>query len=99
MFLFQLRKRQLEQEVERSRVLQDALHVLAQENHTLEKVVSGKKSPCRSTTDLSASSNTPLDMDQSDESELDDMFYDCDSTHIEYGTIRFILNSFVVWHE
>ena len=36
LFLFQVRKLQLEEEVEKRRVLEDALHVLATEHHALE---------------------------------------------------------------
>lgn len=93
----QLRKRQLEQEVQRSRVLQDALHVLARENHNLERVVQ-KSPPVRnvqltpsnvSTNGLESDSRYSLngsilnmpygDFEQSDESELDDLFYECEN--------------------
>ena len=86
----------MEQEVERSRVLQDALHVLAQENHTLEKRVSaGHKSPRKSApgdsterinqSPTQSDNHMTDDMDQSDDSEIDDLFYDCDNVHIDNG--------------
>ncbi|CAH1773644.1 unnamed protein product [Owenia fusiformis] len=47
----ELRKLQLKQEMEKSRVLQDALHALATEHHELEKSVSEKRAPARYDTD------------------------------------------------
>ena len=40
---FQVRRLQIEGEAEKRRVLEDALHVLAQEHHALEKSVQIKK--------------------------------------------------------
>ncbi len=62
--MFQLRKVQLRQEVEKSRVLQDALHILAQEHHDLEQSLGGHSSPTM--------------MFETDDSEDTDEFYDCD---------------------
>lgn len=41
----QVHRLQLQQEAEKSRVLQDALHVLAQEQYQLEKSLQGHRSP------------------------------------------------------
>jgi uncharacterized protein YjhX (UPF0386 family) len=43
----QLRQKQLEEEMEKSRVLQQALHALATEHHELERSIGGKRSPPR----------------------------------------------------
>ena len=63
----QLRQLQLKQEMEKSRVLQDALHVLATEHHELEQSLSksGHRSPHRF-----------YDTDE-------DEFYDCDEEENE----------------
>ena len=61
--LFQLRKLQLSQASEKSRVLQEALHVLAEEHLVLEKSLNtGHRSP-----------SIMIDSDPDDE------FYDCDN--------------------
>ena len=56
----------MEQEVEKSRVLQEALHVLAEEHHDLEQSLGGHLSP-----------SIPYLTDDSD-TEGGDEYYDCD---------------------
>ena len=64
-----MRKLQLAQEMEKSRVLQDALHVLAEEHHDLEQSLGGHRSPA-----------AMMDGDL----EEDDEFFDCDNEHGTY---------------
>ena len=81
--------------MERSRVLQDALHVLAQDNHNLEQRVAGISPRKQGSPGNSADNNSTVlyspshvtDMDQSDE-DVDDMFYDCHSVNIENGRVN-----------
>ena len=61
-----MRKVQVSQEMEKSRVLQEALHVLAQEHHQLEK-------------NVGASHGSPQRMYAENDDEDSDEFYDCDT--------------------
>ena len=63
----------MSQEMEKSRVLQEALHVLAQEHHQLEKSVG-------------ASHGSPQRLYDENEGDDSDEFYDCDSE--DKGTFK-----------
>ena len=45
MSTLQVRKLRLQQEVEKSRVLEDALHILAEQHNQLEQSIGGHRSP------------------------------------------------------
>ncbi|XP_064651770.1 oxysterol-binding protein-related protein 1-like [Lineus longissimus] len=76
----ELRKLQLQQEMERSRVLQDALHVLATEHHELEQSMTnaGSKSPPKF---YDTDDDEFYDCDD-DEDSLNYSYFECDNTSI-----------------
>ncbi|XP_071144219.1 oxysterol-binding protein-related protein 1-like isoform X2 [Mytilus edulis] len=78
----ELRQKQLEEEMEKSRVLQEALHALATEHHELERTIGGKKSPprCYDTDDdefydCDGEESGEFDMDMKSVTNFDAMSY------------------------